>query len=939
MNFFRRASIKRKQTLIIMATSGAALLLAFLAFTIYEIASFRRATIAEVSMLSELVGNASTAALDFNDHKSAQETLSALKAEPDVVHGAIYDKAGEVFVVYERTKRPGFTPPPLRPAGFQFSHGTIQFFQPISSQGEVIGTIYIERDLRALDSRLRQYLLISAGVFSAAVLLAFGLSAWLQRFVSGPIVRLVETARQVARERNYSVRAVRHTDDELGVLVDSFNEMLAQIQLRDAELQKAKESLEMRVEERTTELQQRSEELRQEIIQHKRTEEALAASERLMVSLVETLPQNVLRKDLQGRFTFVNGVFCRTAGKLKDEIIGQTDWSLYPAELAEKFRRDDELVISTGKPFETEEEHQGPNGSRFYVQVIKTPLYDSQNNPVGIQIIFWDVSARRAAEQALRAQEERTRLIIDQAFDAVFTTDVEGKLIAWNRQAQTTFGWSPEEVLGRKVTDVIVPERNRRERENDYEELRRTGKWRLQGELLQTTGLCRDGTEVPLEVSSTAIAVGKGHILNIFARDISARRMAEAELAYERDLLKTLMEHAPDVIYFKDLRSRFVRISKSFAALFSVNRPEFARGKTDFDFFTEEHARAAYNDEQEIIRTGKPVLGKIEKETHVDGRITWALTSKMPWRDGSGNIIGTFGISQNITSMKEAEAKLEAVHKELLSASRLAGMAEVATSVLHNVGNVLNSVNVTVTVLEDQVRKSRVASLARLSTLLSQHAADLSSFLTSDSRGRRVPEFISQLASALTTEQGLLLSELESLRKNVGHIKEIVGMQQSYARVSGLSEMVDVAHLVEDTLSMNAASFENSGLEFVRDFSEVPPINTDKHKVLQILINLIRNAKFACRESGRPDKRIVVRVSEADGRVRISVEDNGIGIPAENLTRIFNHGFTTRKDGHGFGLHSGALAAKELGGSLVAHSAGTGKGAVFTLELPRSQRG
>jgi signal transduction histidine kinase len=112
----------------------------------------------------------------------------------------------------------------------------------------------------------------------------------------------------------------------------------------------------------------------------------------------------------------------------------------------------------------------------------------------------------------------------------------------------------------------------------------------------------------------------------------------------------------------------------------------------------------------------------------------------------------------------------------------------------------------------------------------------------------------------------------------------------------------------------------------------------EKHKVLQILVNLIRNAKYACDESGRKDKQMIVRVSNGDNRVRISVKDNGIGIPQENLTRIFNHGFTTKKDGHGFGLHSGALSAKELGGSLEVHSEGKNQGAMFTLELPLSQK-
>jgi C4-dicarboxylate-specific signal transduction histidine kinase len=219
--------------------------------------------------------------------------------------------------------------------------------------------------------------------------------------------------------------------------------------------------------------------------------------------------------------------------------------------------------------------------------------------------------------------------------------------------------------------------------------------------------------------------------------------------------------------------------------------------------------------------------------------------------------------------------------------------------------------------------------------LLGDHTADLGTFLTADPRGRKVPEFLGQLAERLAAEQALVLAELASLRKNVEHIKEIVAMQQSYAKISGVIECIEVTDLVEDTLRMNAGAFARHDVRVVREYAPGVLIHTDKHKVLQILINLVRNAKYACEDSGHDDKQMTVRVESGDELVRISIIDNGVGIPPENLTRIFNHGFTTRKDGHGFGLHSGALAAKELGGTLTAQSDGPGKGAIFTLELAR----
>jgi C4-dicarboxylate-specific signal transduction histidine kinase len=357
-------------------------------------------------------------------------------------------------------------------------------------------------------------------------------------------------------------------------------------------------------------------------------------------------------------------------------------------------------------------------------------------------------------------------------------------------------------------------------------------------------------------------------------------------------------------------------------------------GKRDSDFFGDEHAREALDDEQTIIRTGEPIINKVEKETWQDGHVTWALSSKMPLRDVQGEIIGTFGISKDITTIKDAEEKLNEVHKQLVDASRQAGMAEVATSVLHNVGNVLNSVNVSSSLIADKMRNSKIANIAKVVTLIRAHNNDLGNFFTNDPKGKQVPDYLANLASHLAREQEDILHEVGALVNNIIHIKEIVAMQQSYAKSSGVLETLKVTDLVEDAIRMNDGAMSRHNVKVARNFADVPPLLTEKHKVLQILVNLIRNAKYACDDSGREDKQITLRVANGEGRVKISVIDNGIGIPAENLTRIFNHGFTTRKDGHGFGLHSGANAAKEMGGSLAVFSDGLGRGATFTLELP-----
>ena len=283
-----------------------------------------------------------------------------------------------------------------------------------------------------------------------------------------------------------------------------------------------------------------------------------------------------------------------------------------------------------------------------------------------------------------------------------------------------------------------------------------------------------------------------------------------------------------------------------------------------------------------------------------------------------------------------ARAEFEEAHQALVRASRQAGMAEVASSVLHNVGNVLNSVNVSANLLGERIRTSKASGLARVAAMLEEQGDQLGSFIASDDRGKRLPSYLAQLSSQLLADREAALEELASLVTSVEHIKDIVRMQQSYATHGGVVESVAVADLVNDSVRLNSEAFSRHGVTLACEFEEVPAITVDKHRVLQILVNLIRNAKYACEDSGRSDKRITIQVTRCALGVAIAVVDNGVGIPTENMTRIFSHGFTTRVGGHGFGLHSAALAAQELKGSLRVASDGPGRGATFRLELPIS---
>ena len=237
-------------------------------------------------------------------------------------------------------------------------------------------------------------------------------------------------------------------------------------------------------------------------------------------------------------------------------------------------------------------------------------------------------------------------------------------------------------------------------------------------------------------------------------------------------------------------------------------------------------------------------------------------------------------LKREIAERQRAEQEVDRVHKQLLTASHEAGMAEVATGVLHNVGNVLNSVNVSAGLATERLRALKISGVSRVAQLLREQGDRLAQFLTEDVRGRRVPSYLDQLAAQLEDERAEVEKELSGLVANVDHINQIVAMQQSYARVSGFLEPVALAELVEDAIKIHGGALARHGIELARDFEQLPPVLIDKHKVLQILVNLIDNSKHACDAATQTEKRVTIRIQAiGPDREKIEISDTGVGIP------------------------------------------------------------
>ncbi len=672
MKSLRDRPIKTKLTLISMLTCSVALVMACGTIIGFQVVDFRKNMLKRALMTASMIADNSAAALTFDDTVAAELTLKSLNANPNVVAAVIYDAAGKPFASYHLAGSPLLEPPPVMPNSHRytdtwkelirrrFADQYLEVFSGINVDGEKIGTVYLRHDMSELQRRLTRLFSIALGVLLLGALIALLMTRKLLPLVAGPILDLSQVVREVAFDKNFSIRAVKQSDDEVGRLIEGFNVMLGEIQRRDAALQIAQESLEQRVEDRT---------------------EELASSVSVLNATLESTADGILALSQAGDVLSYNSKFASM-------------WGI-PPEMLDRRDEGEWLAFAAS------------------------------------QVVDRESFVRQPANRAIAADKH--------TFDVIELTD------------------------GRT-----------------------------------------------------------------FERYIQFQQMGEVTVGR--------------VINFRD-----------------------------------------------------------------------------------------------VTLRKRADAELAAAARQLQETSRKAGMAEVATSVLHNVGNVLNSVNISCSVVADRMQKSRVTSVAKTAALLNSHAVGLAEYLTTDPTGKKLPGYLARLAEHLASEQEEVLRELRLLADNIDHIKEIVAMQQSHAKFSGVAEPLDVTELIEECLRMNERSLAKHQVEIIRDYSEVPSIQLEKHKALQILVNLIRNAKHACQDSGRPDKQIIVRVTAGEDGVRVAIIDNGVGIPAENLTRIFAHGFTTKAQGHGFGLHSGALAARELGGSLTVCSDGAGTGATFTLELPQQR--
>lgn len=522
-------------------------------------------------------------------------------------------------------------------------------------------------------------------------------------------------------------------------------------------------------------------------------------------------------------------------------------------------------------------------------------------------------------ERRLRQAKSFQERVMSSMHDCLFVVSTEGIIEHCNRAAEMLLGYSKDELVGRPMGILLPP----------LEEVPPglIGSW-------ETTLEPKEGERIPIHFSGSAILTAEGDSEGIVCvvRDIRERMRNEAAL-------KTLLELSPIGLIVVGRDGRVERCNETLSRLFGYTPREII-GSSASQLFSRpgdskevELGTIFASEEQD---TGPSVHHGVVGRRHDGSTFPIHLSSALATIGEQA--VAILAVADR-TEQERVDEEQRAMERKVAHAS---GMAEVATGVLHNVGNVVNSINISAAAAQGRLSKSSLSLLSQLVELLKSQGSTpeaLQAFLRDDPRGQKFSVFLAAVADQLKGEHGKIDGELGELREHVRHIMAIVSSQQEFARPLGSIEDIDLTSFVEKAIVLSGIATSQKGIRVERDCEADLGIRVDPHKLMQILVNLLSNARDAVGDNASEDRVIGVQTYRLnDEAIVIAVIDNGVGIPKENLNRIFAHGFTTKADGHGFGLHISATSAMELGGKLKVESDGAGKGARFRLQIPTAAR-
>lgn len=403
----------------------------------------------------------------------------------------------------------------------------------------------------------------------------------------------------------------------------------------------------------------------------------------------------------------------------------------------------------------------------------------------------------------------------------------------------------------------------------------------------------------------------------------------------ETKLLYTLINSMPDFIYIKDTKSRFIIANKKLAKVMHFNSPEDMIGKTDMDYYPKEMAEKFYNDEQEIIRSKKPMINCIESGQNEEGHTNLVSTTKIPFYNDDQEVIGIIGIGRDVTELKKAEEKIRDREVQLANES---GKTEVIVDILHNIGNVLNSINVSALKIKEHIEDSKLSRLTDTLKLIIENTNNLGDYLQHDEKGKFIPDYLQKLSERLLQEQALMLQETNQLEKRLEVINHILELQQDVNKSTLFTKEEPLDEMIETALDLLRSKIEHRSIKINLNIDQKIKIVCIRSKIIHVFVNLIKNAMESIVEKKQDDGLIEIEAHQNANENIIIVRDNGVGIESANLKTIFNHGFTTKPSGYGFGLHSCATSIQEINGTIYAESEGENKGCAIVINLAKQER-
>jgi PAS domain S-box-containing protein len=630
----RRRSFAAKLMMLAAVTSGLAIVASATTFRTLEWLEVAPSAEREARTLARIIAAAIPATLSFDQPEETQTALAPFSRNPNVLAALVY-KGGNLFAEYRREGSVADVPRQIPSLELRVEEQRLSLTEPVEFGGERLGTLLLVYNMQPMYRKVIRNIFLAVIVGGLSMLASLALAVQLQRVLARPVNELAGVAGRVSATKDYGLRAQRYTNDELGDLTDTFNEMLSRIQERESELREA--------------------------------QEALGHSEERFRKIVDTALDAVVTINVNGIITGWNSQAEKVFGWLATEAIGHSMAELIiPPQYREAHYKGLAHYLATGegpvlnKRIEISALRRG--GQEFPIELAITPIRIEQT--IQFSAFIQDITPRKRDEQELRDREARFRAVVDTAVDGIVTINERGIIEFVNPAVLTTFGYALEELIGKNVK-LLMPEPDSSRHDGYVDHYLRTGEAKIIGIGRDVVAMRKDGTLFPIYLSIASFHISGRRYFTGIIHDLTERKQAEEALARERTLLRTLIDNAPDSIYIKDDQCRFLMNNPAHLKLLGVAGQQEAEGKTDFDFFPHQLADRYHTDDRQVLTSGRPLLNREEPVVGADGRLRWMAASKIPLFGPDGRPTRLIGLSRDITELRDARERLEQINAEL----------------------------------------------------------------------------------------------------------------------------------------------------------------------------------------------------------------------------------------------------------------------------------